>query len=126
MTTHQEHREILFRAYNKKDHDWLRDDRTKEIAYFQPINTLANICNPKDLVIQQYTGVKDKNGIMLFEGDLVTYKWERYEHDIEESTGEIYFDEGIFYFGKADEFAMNDCNFLTSTIEWVAIRVDLT
>lgn len=118
-------REIKFRAYHKKDNDWLRD-HNGEILIFGPINALTNVVDPRDLVIQQYIGVKDKNGEELFEGDLVSYKWEAYEHEVEESVGQIYFEDGVFYFGKPDEFATNDCNFLAHTLERFAIGIILT
>jgi hypothetical protein len=105
-------REIKFRAYSIHDSDWIRDGRG-EIAVFGPTNTLGNIYKPSDLIVQQYTGIKDKNGKELFEGDVVEYLWEAWEHHIERSHGEIFFDEGIFYFGRQDELAMNDGNFLS-------------
>ena len=117
-------REIKFRAYNKDAHEWLRDSNEK-IHIFGPINALANVQDSNALVIQQYTGVKDKDGKELFEGDIVEYEWERFEHDIEKSVGVIYFDEGVFYFGEEDEFAMNDSNFLIKTLKWLGTKVDL-
>jgi len=118
-------REIKFRAYHKIKKEWIRNAHGGFVT-FGPINTLGDIIDPRDLVIQQYTGIKDRKNRELYEGDIVTYSFLFGEHEVEKSRGIIYFDEGIFYLGEPDCFAMNDCNLLKDTIEWAGIKVSIT
>jgi uncharacterized phage protein (TIGR01671 family) len=66
--------------------------------------------------VQQYTGIKDKSGKLIYEGDIVSFLYEASEHEVEREIGEVTFSEGIFYFGKS-LFASNDVNFSVDSIE---------
>ncbi len=68
-------RELKFRAWDNLKKEWLK----KKIYHFNPhfneegIGEFRLNQHPKGFTIQQYTGLKDKNGILIFEGDLVQY-----------------------------------------------------
>ena len=59
-------REIKFRCWDKE-----------EMVYFDLLGRIRSdvpiIDVPKDSVLMQYTGLKDKNGIEIYEGDIVTH-----------------------------------------------------
>jgi uncharacterized phage protein (TIGR01671 family) len=103
-----QNREIKFRIWDEKMNTW----ETCRQEFYPGENILK-----QGRILQQFTGLRDKNGREIYEGDIIKYIWEKYEHDIEDSIGEVYFDNGIFFFNREQSFCMIDSNFFENSIE---------
>jgi uncharacterized phage protein (TIGR01671 family) len=85
-------RELKFRAWDNLKKEWLK----KKVYHFNPhfneegIGEFKLEQHPEGFTIQQYTGLKDKNGKEIYEGDIL--KW----YEGENNLSEVIFQNGSF------------------------------
>lgn len=86
-------REIKFRAFHKERREYDYSEYGSGGWWGDCV-----VDCPKDYEpIQQYTGLKDKNGKEIYEGDIVMYKYESSENTELNITETVEFANGSFY-----------------------------
>jgi uncharacterized phage protein (TIGR01671 family) len=64
-------REIKFRAWDKQDNKMYEKQAVDEDGYAVDINGDEAYSNEPFRILMQYTGLKDKNGVEIYEGDII-------------------------------------------------------
>lgn len=105
-------REILFRGKSKSTGEWvfgnLFDKDTKGRTH---IGTTVRMCFDIDPeTVGQFTGMTDKNGTKIFEGDIVRHI-DAYCHVVEVVNSEVYFDTEMLEFGFRYSNELFHCKF---------------
>jgi len=95
-------REIKFRAWDTKDNRMI-DDFTN-YAGWMAFKRLNNEWRNKRYVIEQFTGIKDKNGREIYEGDIVSTPYYIMNKEVDREQHAVIFQNGCFGIERENRF----------------------
>jgi len=87
-------RDIKFRAWNYKINKMFKVG--DEFATTHDLDCVQYFKEGQSVALLQYTGLKDKNGVEIYEGDLLVVRHSKGDLLLKEKPSKVYFSEGCF------------------------------